>query len=109
MTYSIENNYEIIFDNGGGATFQTSDYCHHYSDMKQLATDVASFLESDDTSDWEGNEPGHFVSDEDYRVAAENGGLKCVTDWKDAKDTGWLNERDFLWEMVRLLPEADIA
>ena len=42
--YQIENDYEIIFDNGGGATLQTPEFCHHYSDMDHLLYDQAKAL-----------------------------------------------------------------
>jgi hypothetical protein len=101
--YEIENSYEIIFDNGGGAMLQTPEYCHHYSDMKHLANDVKALLDGDDPEDWDGDEPENFVDDESYRRHAENGGLKCVTDWEDARDSGWRNESEFLCEMTRIM------
>ena len=101
--YQIENDYEIIFDNGGGATLQTPEFCHHYSDMNHLARDVKALIDGDDSADWDGDEPDHFIDDDNYRQHAENGGLKCITNWEDAKDTGWLNEKEFAWAISGLM------
>lgn len=51
--------FSMIFDNGGGTTLQTRNYCHYYDDPKQAAHDVTMILfYSDNPSrDWDGNDP----------------------------------------------------
>lgn len=90
--------YEIIFDNGGNATLQTESYCHQYSDMQQLASDVRNLIACGDTSDWDGNETESRISDEDYQEHAQDGGYKCITDVAnlgDHNETNWENVREF--------------
>lgn len=47
----------ILFDNGGGITLITPDYCHSYERPDWAAQDVAALLGGADPSDWDGNEP----------------------------------------------------
>ena len=52
---------DIIFDNGGGATLQTTiidgcRYAHQYNDMMQLAEDIQALVAGNDPVDWDGNE-----------------------------------------------------
>lgn len=57
---------EILLDNGGGIQLQTAKFTHSYETgrtAEQCAKDIRAFLESGDTSDWEGNQP-------EYRRAA---------------------------------------
>ena len=50
-------NFEILFDNGGGALLLTRKFCHSYCDGKQLAQDVLALIAGASTSDWDGNQP----------------------------------------------------
>ena len=50
-------NFEILFDNGGGALLMTEDFCHHYDRAGDLADDVAALMRGESTDGWEGNEP----------------------------------------------------
>lgn len=71
--------FDIIFDNAGGITLQTSTYCHHYSDPYQVAVDVSSLLDPGAMPEhWDGNEPEHRAEyDNDVE---RNGGYRWVTD-----------------------------
>lgn len=59
----MENNIEVIIDNGGGLTVQCDAFVHAYDGSsdekiaKQSAHDVAKLLRGEDPSDWDGNEP----------------------------------------------------
>ena len=47
---------QAIFDNGGGITLQLGEFAHHYSDVRQAATDWLAYQSSKDTSDWDGHD-----------------------------------------------------
>ena len=49
--------FELLFDNGGGITLITPDYCHAYDRADWAASDVAALLNGADPCDWDGNEP----------------------------------------------------
>jgi len=49
--------FELLFDNGGGITLITPDYCHSYDRPDWAASDVAALLNGADPCDWDGNEP----------------------------------------------------
>jgi hypothetical protein len=98
-------NYEIVFDNGGGATLQTHDgrIAINYSDMEQLASDASFILNGEEADGWDGIEPEHFISDEQYEQHASNGGYLAIQldpryrhNWPDADETGWNNLATFL-------------
>lgn len=50
-------NLRILFDNGGGITVMTADYCHFYDRPDWAADDVRAILGGADPADWDGNEP----------------------------------------------------
>ncbi len=93
-------NFEIIFDNGGGATLQVNgtEYVHNYDDMQQLADDVRDLVSGADVSDWDGNEPECYISDEKYWKHQPNGGYRALDNdtWQDDHtDSSWRNMREF--------------
>ena len=69
--------FQIHFDNGGGATLQVRDdqFVHHYDDMQQLATDVGALLKGDIFKLWDGHEPEFYLSDDYVQDHSANGGL----------------------------------
>ena len=72
-------NFDIIFDNGGGITIQTDDYCHHYTSPNQAADDINTILTSNHyTEQWDGNEPEHRIFYD--RQAECNGHYRWLTD-----------------------------
>jgi len=104
--------FEIIFDNGGGATLQVGffdDYVHHYDDMAQLAQDVAALVGGTDVSDWEGNEPECLITDDEYFKHSPNGGYTALDqdNYLDADnaESGWNNVRHFA-EAIQALQTA---
>ena len=74
--------FNVIFDNGGGTTLQVGKrgFVHHYSCPEQAARDVRVLLETDDTSDWEGDEP-QFRMEYDADMERNGGYL-----WHDQDD-----------------------
>jgi hypothetical protein len=48
---------QLLFDNGGGITLITPDYCHAYDRPDWAAESVAALLNGADPSGWDGNEP----------------------------------------------------
>lgn len=54
-------NFDLIFDNAGGITLQTDDYCCHYNyegQEKAAALGVSELLDGESTAGWDGDEPG---------------------------------------------------
>ncbi len=49
--------FELLFDNGGGITLITANYCHSYDRPDWAAADVVGILDGANTSNWDGNEP----------------------------------------------------
>lgn len=97
--------YEIVFDNGGGATLQNHDgtVVINYDDMEQLAHDVRVLDGGDDPASWDGIEPEGFISDEQFAQHAPNGGYYAIQldpeyrfNWPDPDDIGWNNVEAFL-------------
>lgn len=98
-------NFEIVFDNGGGATLQnhsgTVAIC--YDNMEQLAHDAREIDNGDDAAGWDGNNPEYGITDEQYEQHAKNGGYLAIQldpdyrhTWPDADETGWNNVAAFL-------------
>jgi len=54
MTYV---DFQILFDNGGGITVLSADFCHFYDRPDWAADDVRAVLGGADPADWDGNEP----------------------------------------------------
>jgi hypothetical protein len=67
----------LIFDNGGGVTLQLPGFAHHYDDAKQCAEDIASWIDGEDTSGWDGNEED-AVFDPTYEQE-RNGGYRVMS------------------------------
>ena len=93
-------NFEIIFDNGGGATLQVNgnEYVHAYDDMRQLADDVAALVDGADVSDWDNNQPECYIDDETFWRHKPNGGYRALDqdNWRDDHtDSSWGNIKDF--------------
>jgi len=76
----MSNDFEIIFDNGGGTTIQTDGYCHFYVDPDHAATDLKELIlnNGDPVEDgWGGNEPEHRL---EFDPSIErNGGYYWLT------------------------------
>jgi len=49
--------FELLFDNGGGITLITPNYCSHSDDAECMAYDVADLLDGADPEEWDGNHP----------------------------------------------------
>ncbi len=97
--------YEIVFDNGGGATLQNHNgsVVIHYNDMDQLARDVKELDGGDDPCAWDGIGPEGFISDDQYDHHARNGGYYAIQldpeyrhNWPSPDDTGWNNIAAFI-------------
>lgn len=50
-------NFELLFDNSGGITLITPEYCHAYDNPQHAAHDTAALLAGADTEDWDRNQP----------------------------------------------------
>lgn len=106
--------YEIIFTNGGTAVFQSDYYVHCYQDMQQLANDVKAYIAANgDTYGWEGHEPEHRISDEEYFEHAPNGGYMAINEddeLSEYAETSWRNVYDFVAAMQgrNIIIKADI-
>jgi hypothetical protein len=104
-TTSITANYEIVFDNAGGATLQTQDgkISINYNDMKQLADDARAIANGESADGWDGIDQDHYITDEEYEKHASNGGYFALKldpeyrhNWPDPDETGWNNVAAFL-------------
>jgi hypothetical protein len=100
-----ETNERVIFDNGGGITLQLRGWAHYYQDESQAAEDVAVWLKSQDTSDWEGHEPEALACDP-TGAEIRNGGYWIWTPVEDPipsedKLSGYA-EREFFAALARL-------
>jgi hypothetical protein len=86
-------NFALIFDNGGGITLQTENFCHYYSGTEeQTATDVADLLDGSDPQYWDGNYPECRTT---YDASLElNGSYHWVTDNDVIEAVGQLPEED---------------
>ena len=94
-------NFDLVFDNAGGATLITTGYCHYYDSPEQAAEDVRLLLlAGGNTADWDGDEPEHR---EEYDSEIErNGGWRWMSRreieailQRGRLDTSWGNQRDF--------------
>jgi len=97
--------FEIIFDNGGGATLQVNgtEYVHNYDDMHQLAIDVRAIVDGANVADWDGNEPECYIDENTYLDHAPNGGYCAINQdtWMDDHaDSSWGNVRQFSGAMT---------
>lgn len=68
---NVSSDFDIVFDNGGGATFVTSDYVHFYNDPQELADSIIHFLEFDDCESWDNNEIDLWITDIEIRSSFE--------------------------------------
>lgn len=69
---NCETPFTIVFDNGGGTTFFTEDYCHHFSDPDDFRESLKSFLEYPYCYDWDGDESDLYDIDDDDIHHCEN-------------------------------------
>lgn len=81
--------FEVIFDNAGGITVQTENYCHHFLGREKAAAKMVSELLRPEatTEGWDGNEPEHRLQ---YDFDVERlGGCKwvCSADLRTVIDT----------------------
>jgi hypothetical protein len=97
--------FEIVFDNGGGATLQNHDgtVAIPYADMQQLARDAKAITQGEDASTWDGSDPVHHITDEEYDRHAGSGGYYALQlhpgyfhNWPDPDETGWNNVAEFI-------------
>ena len=101
---------QIVFDNGGGVTLQTSDgYAHYYQDMRLAAVDAMAFADSGSTDGWDGNDPDALINHTHDQI--NNGGYR-VYDQDDVRDymhvridedddnQSWQNIRDFFGNIL---------
>ena len=70
-----DTNERVIFDNGGGITVQLLGWAHYYNDERQAAEDVAIWLKTRDTSEWDGHEDSALSFDPSYEDK-RNGGYR---------------------------------
>lgn len=114
-------NFDLVFDNGGGITLQTPDYCHQFhGNEKQAAECVSDLLESGAMPEyWEGDEPEHRVeySSEDerngrYRWISDNDVMEAVGQLPTEDREEWLEkisgqtERAFFKKLFELRDKA---
>lgn len=102
---SIAADYEVVFDNGGGATLQNHDgsVAIHYTDMGSLAHDVRELDKGEDPCAWDGVDPALYIDDEQYDRHASSGGIFAIQldpeyrhVWPEADETGWNNVAEFI-------------
>ena len=86
-------NFDLIFDNAGGVTLQTADYCHHFNGReKELAQILSDIFDGANPGDWEGNEPEYRM---EYDAEVErNGGYKWMTYEEVADVVGRMTEEE---------------
>jgi len=95
-------NFDLIFDNGGGITIQTSDYAHTYDSAKQAAEDMHAILDGADPAKdgWAGNELDNGVEPMSYEPDVErNGGYRWYMNEVPTLEDGnmsWGNIEDFV-------------
>lgn len=60
-------NFDIAFDNAGGAALMTEDYTHYYGEagMWQLAEDVSYIIKGANPAEWDNNEPEYITDDDE--------------------------------------------
>jgi len=67
----------LILDNGGGYTLQLDDYAHGYVDARQVAADIAAYLRTGNTSEWDGHDDDAMrVDPTDNEI--RNGGYRVI-------------------------------
>ena len=55
---------KISFDNAGGITLETSEYCHFFGEYAEEAANATNaILNGESTQYWDGNEPEHRLED----------------------------------------------
>ena len=104
-TNKFSKNYEVVFDNGGGATLQdhSGEYVFVYDNMDKLAHDVFQLLCEDDPSLWDSNTPECYIDDDFYYSHCNNGGLYAIQldlnyhhTWPEIEEKSWYNINSFL-------------
>lgn len=89
---NCETPFTIVFDNGGGTTFFTEKYCHHYYDPDDFKDNLKVFLENPCCDDWDGDESDLYDIDDDDFQHKEN---KIFT-LRDLQDLDFDNLEDFI-------------
>ena len=75
-------NFDLIFDNGGGITLQTTDsnpannYTHYYDDAEHAAQDISDLMDGADPAGWDNNDTD-CRKEYDHNTA-RNGGYHWV-------------------------------
>jgi hypothetical protein len=103
-----KTNFEVIFDNGGGITLQTDDYCHYYDNIEQAAGDVHALLSGAATKKWDGNNAEERLT-HDYNDVS-NGGYRWygkedvenIVKTKKIEEGVWGNIEDFFIALLRV-------
>jgi len=95
--------FDLIFDNGGGITIQTSDYAHTYDSPRQAAEDMRAIMDGADPErdGWEGNELyNEDIELMEYEPDVErNGGYRWYMNEVPTREDGnqsWGNIEDFV-------------
>lgn len=100
-TTPIAASFEIVFDNGGGATLQNHEgtVAIYYTDMAQLARDVKEIDNGDDATTWDGIDLRSFITDEQYNGHMTGGGLTALQLDPEYRD-GWISPDEASWNNV---------
>jgi hypothetical protein len=109
ITTHPASEFEIVFDNGGGATLQnhSGKIALNYSSMTDLARDASAILagnaDAAEVASWDGVDATLYISDDEYEKHASNGGYLAIQldpeyrpMWPDAEETGWNNLSAFV-------------
>jgi hypothetical protein len=94
----------VLLDNGGGITLQLNGWAHHYyghGEPARCAADIAEWLRTGSTEEWEGHDPEALEEDPTYEEV-RNGQYYVI--YIDRADTlssladqmpeGWCNGRE---------------
>lgn len=95
-TKPIAASFEIVFDNGGGATLQNHEgtVAIYYTDMAQLARDAKNIDNGDDATTWDGIDLGSFITDEEYHK--QGNGMTALQLDPEYRD-GWIDADEAIW------------
>jgi hypothetical protein len=97
--------FEIIFDNGGGANLQTDTDVFCFTSMADLAGCAIALIAGESTDGWEGNTPDNRITNDEYARHDTSGGYKRLNaddcrQISDLAETGWRNMIDFRAAML---------
>lgn len=106
LEYKILNaEGRLIFDNNGGVTVQLPGYAHYYDVPEDAAGDVANYINSGNTDNWEGHEDDAAELDPDAETI-RNGGYRVfsISDLNNLRYIGnWGSVEDFCTELFKLV------